>query len=259
MNTQPTTHQTYYADYLQLDTLLDAQKPLSDVPDELHFIIIHQIHELWFKLALRHMERARAGIQTDDLAQAVRLINQVAAIFENARHTVEHLHSLPPAAFHGFRHLLAPGSGMQSYQFREIEFLGGIRDAEHQKWTAQQLAEDAHWQRVKKRLDEPSLNEAFMALLARAGVDDIAAIYADPAAAPDLYRLCDSLSALEHRVLLWRQSHIQLIERTIGAGVMGTGGTTHDYLQATLRRRFFPALWAARDTLTRRTNQPSSS
>ena len=233
VTTEHYSQKTNYADYLQLPTLLDAQTPLSENPDELHFIIVHQVHELWFKLALHHLERARDTLQQDNFLEGKRLIDQVTAIFENARTTVEHLHSLPPMAFHQFRELLAPGSGMQSFQFREIEFLAGLRDSQHVKWVQRQLAKD---------------------LVERHKVSDIAEIYANPDDYPALYQLCDALSELDHRVLLWRHSHIQLVERTIGAGVTGTGGTTHDYLLATMKKPFFPELWEARNVLTRRIN-----
>src|SRR4051794_14240543 len=106
---------TDYADYLQLDILLSAQKPLSDHPDEMHFIVVHQVHELWFKLTIGHLERARDALQADNIIEAIRLIDQVGTVFTSLRYTAEHLHSLPPASFHVFRMLLAPGSGMQSY------------------------------------------------------------------------------------------------------------------------------------------------
>lgn len=244
---------THYADYLRLDDLLATQQPLSDHPDELHFIVVHQVHELWFKLALHHLERARQSIQADSLVEAVRLIEQVTAIMDMLVGAVEHLQTLPPASFQRFRSLLAPGSGLQSYQFRELEFLAGRRDEEHIAWVRRVLSHDAHLKRVERRLEQPSLADALDDLLHRRGVADLAALYADPAAAPDLYLLCEALSEFDQRVTRWRFSHIQLVERTIGAGAVGTGGTTHDYLTATLAARLFPALWAARDTLTRRT------
>lgn len=245
----------YYADYLKLDVLLAAQRPLSEHPDELHFIIIHQVHELWFKLALRHLERARDAMEADQLVEATRLIQQVAAIFENLTGTAEHLHTLPPMAFHQFRQLLAPGSGLQSYQFREIEFLGGIRDPRHIQWVKRQLPNDEQWVTVYKRLEEPSIAETFDTLIERHHIPDIATIYASPADYREIYALADALSVLDHKVQQWRYSHIQLVQRTIGAGAMGTGGTTHDYLVSTLRIHLFPALWEARNQLTQRVDE----
>lgn len=244
-----------YADYLHLDTLLSAQHPISGHPDELHFIIIHQIHELWFKLAIYHLARMRDALQQDKLADAVRLCNQVTEIFRNLRATVEHLQSLPPASFHVFRMMLAPGSGMQSYQFREIELIAGRRDERFVKWMKNTLGQPEHWEAIKGRLDEPSLVEVFDELLSRHNVPDIATIYERTADYPELYAIADALSALDHAIVSWRQSHVQLIERTIGAGTTGTGGTTHDYLQAMLQVRLFPKLWEARSELARRVEE----
>jgi len=241
---------THYADYLRLDDLLAVQIPLTDHPDELHFIVVHQVHELWFKLALHHLERARDAIDADLLPEAARLIEQVTGIFDNLIDAVEHLQTLPPASFHHFRRFLAPGSGLQSYQFREIEFVAGRRDPEHVAWVQRVLHRDHHWEQVRRRLDRPSLAESLDAALDRRGLPDFAAIYADPLTQPDLYALCEALSTLDHRITRWRFSHVQLVERTIGAGAIGTGGTTHDYLIATLRTRLFPRLWQARDALT---------
>ncbi len=246
------SQKTNYADYLNLPSLLNSQQPLSEHPDELHFIIVHQVHELWFKLALHHLERARTAIQDDLLIEATRLVNQVVAIFVIARQTAEHLHTLPPMAFHRFRELLAPGSGMQSFQFREIEFLVGLRDEQHVNWTKRQLAKADHWEQVLARLSEPSFTDIFQELLKTREIPDVASIYEFPEKYPDVYLLAEALSELDHRVMAWRHSHIQLVERTIGSGVKGTGGTTHDYLLATLKKPFFPDLWEARNVLTRR-------
>jgi len=241
----------YYAEYLDLDTLLSAQKPLSDHPDELHFIIIHQIHELWFKLALHHLERARIALGGDELPEAVRLLNQVIHIIENSTETARHLHSLPPASFAVFRELLAPGSGLQSYQFRELEFLLGYRDPQHVAWVRRQLEKTGHWAGIAYRVEEPSIADALDGVLERRGVEDVVEIYRMPTAYPLLNMLADTLSQLDHRLLDWRLAHNQLVERTIGVGAVGTGGTTHDYLANRLNVRLFPRLWAARDALTR--------
>lgn len=250
MSGQPHQH-THYAEYLKLDELLETQQPLSDHPDELHFIIVHQVHELWFKLALHHLDRARDAIQADQIYEAVRLAGQVVEIIDNLIGAVEHLQSLPPTSFHIFRHLLAPGSGLQSYQFRELEFLIGRRDPSHIEWVRRVLARDDHRSQVERRLEKPSLAETLDDLRCRRQLSDYSAVYQQPAAHPDLYALCEACSVLDQRITRWRFAHIQLAERTIGAGTTGTGGTTFDYLANTLNVRLFPALWAARDTLTR--------
>lgn len=245
---------TEYADYLKLDELLSTQQPLSDHPDELHFIIVHQVHELWFKLALHHLDRARAAIAADQFTEAARLVDQVTAIIDNLIGTAEHLHSLPAESFHRFRSLLAPGSGLQSYQFRELEFVAGRRDEAHVTWVCRVLARDDHLRLVEARLAEPPLVDVLSDKLSQQGVA-LVDIYAHPTNHPEWYALCEALSELDHRVVRWRFTHIQLVERTIGAGTTGTGGTTHDYLLHTLNVRLFPALWAARDSLTVRVDR----
>ncbi|NDJ78852.1 MAG: tryptophan 2,3-dioxygenase [Chloroflexi bacterium] len=250
-----TTKHTTYTAYLKLDDLLNAQQPLTDHADELHFIIVHQVHELWFKLALHHIERARAALDADLLAEAVRLLDQVSGIITNSTAAARHLHTLPAEAFHRFRRFLAPGSGLQSVQFREIEFAAGYRDPEHVAWVQRVLAKDAHRTQVEARLAQPSLADALDALLARHNISDPADVYAAPADHADLPAVCEALSRLDHALLDWRFAHIQLVERTIGTGTTGTGGTTHDYLTATLRARCFPRLWAARDALTHRIDE----
>jgi tryptophan 2,3-dioxygenase len=246
------TGETFYAEYLRLDDLLATQQRLSDHPDELQFIIVHQVHELWFKLALHQLTRARDALQTDNILDAVRLLSQVADIFRNLRAATEQLHSLPPMAFHAFRKFLAAGSGMQSFQFREIEFLLGNREAKYVERVRTVLADDHHLESIMVRLSEPSLAEVFEGTVARHDIPDLASLYAHPEDRPEVYALVDTLSVLEHQIVLWRLAHIQLVERTIGMETIGTGGTTHDYLQRMAQTRFFPALWEARNELSRR-------
>lgn len=243
---------THYAEYLKLDELLALQRALSESPDELHFIVVHQVHELWFKLAIHHLQRARTAMDGDQPIEAARLIGQVTHIFGNLLETTRDLHSLPPAAFHQFRHLLAPASGMQSFQFREIEVIAGRRDETFLKWVKNTFPRKADWSIAEKHLAQPSLADAFDTLLARCSVPDCAALYADRSRWPEIYSLADALSAFEHVVGLWRQAHLQLIERTIGAGTVGTGGTTNEYLQRAALVKFFPKLWEARNELSRR-------
>lgn len=243
---------TMYADYLKLDVLLGAQQQLSAHPDEMHFIIVHQIHELWFKLILHQLARARAALQADQPVEATRLLNQAVDSFRNLRVTTEHLQSLPASAFLSFRKFLAPGSGMQSFQFRKIEFLLGHRDAKYVEWVKSTLGNDQHLAEIEARLAEPSLAQAFEEMLASHNLTDLAAIYRHPERCPEFYALAETLCVLEHQIILWRYAHIQLVERTLGAAAIGTGGTTHDYLQNAARTRFFPALWEARNELVRR-------
>jgi len=241
-----------YAEYLMLNQVLSAQHPRSGEPDELQFIVVHQVHELWFKLTLSFLERARAALEEDQIAGATRLIGQVTSILDTLILTVEHLHSPPPWRVHRVRARRAPGSGRQSGQGREIELVCGLREAHYVEWVQRQLTRTGDWGRIAYRLEEPSLNECFQQAVTRQGLPDLVTLYANPAAHGSLYLLAEALSTLEHRVLQWRARHIQLVERTIGVQVVGTGGTTNDYLQATLQHRLFPGLWEARNELSRR-------
>lgn len=243
---------TNYADYLKLDDLLALQKPLSDSPDELHFIAVHQIHELWFKVAIHHLNRAREAVDANQPVEAARLIGQVSEIFENLRLTARHLQSMPPVSFHVFRHLLAPASGMQSFQFREVELIAGRRDEPFLQWVQRTFPRDGDWDRVKRHLATHSLAESFEALLTGRGIPVIATLLEHPEKWPEVYMLADTLAVFDHTVGLWRQTHIHLVERTIGTGTVGTGGKTHDFLQRAAQVQFFPALWDARNELSRR-------
>ena len=247
-----TAGETFYSEYLKLDELLAVQALRSDQPDELQFIVVHQVHELWFKLALNELARARDALLADSILDANRLLGQVVEIFRNLRGATEQLHSLPPMAFHTFRKFLATGSGMQSFQFREIEFLLGNRAPRHIAWVKNLFAGDRHLGQNMARLDEPSLADALGGVLPRHDIADWAALYAHPERCPELYALADVLSALEQQVILWRMAHMQLVERTIGAATIGTGGTAHEYLQRAAQARFFPELWEARNELSRR-------
>jgi tryptophan 2,3-dioxygenase len=246
------TGTTVYAEYLKLDDLLAAQQQRSEHPDELQFIIVHQVHELWFKLILHQLGRLRAAMQDNQLVEAVRLAGQVIDIFRNLRYATEHLQTLPPVAFHSFRAFLASGSGMQSFQFREIEIVLGRRDEKYLKWVGNTLVEDSHFKLVEARLVEQSIADTLTDLLARQGVTDCADVYAHPERHSELYALADAFSVLEHQIIVWRTAHIQLVERTIGVATVGTGGTSHDYLQKASQARFFPMLWEARNELSRR-------
>ncbi len=243
-----------YAEYLELDKLLDAQHPQSDHPDELQFIVIHQVHELWFKLGIDYLVRARKDLEKGNLAEATRLLQQAIIVFRNTLTTVEQLHTLPPAAFHQFRALLAPGSGLQSHQFREVEFICGYRDPAHVEWVRKKLSKIGTWDQVAGWLNQPSINEVFTAMMTGRGIESIADLYAHPNPYTDVYFIAEALAELEHAILKWRFSHVQLVERTIGI-TTGTGGTPNEYLQMSLRIRLFPALWEGRSELTRRIGQ----
>lgn len=238
-----------YHQYLLLDELLEAQQPVSTHPDELEFIIVHQVHELWFKLAINYLERAQEALHFAKVREATHLLGRATSVLKNTVETNRHLHALPPASFSAFRDLLAPGSGLQSFQFREIEFICGLRSEHHIRWIERTAPSDAIYKRIKERLQTPSLRELLHTLLKYHQVESIAEVYTMMDLHRDLYHLCESLSELDHRLLDWRYTHVQLVERTLGTAPVGTGGTTHDYLRKTLESRCFPELWESRNQI----------
>ena len=240
-----------YGTYLRVDELLELQRLSSDPPehDELLFITIHQVYELWFKQILWELDRAVTLLGTDDRARAQHSLKRVRAIVKVLVSQLDVLETMTPLEFASFREHLQSGSGFQSAQFREVESVLGLKDA-----AAVRRAEtDATRERLQHRLDSPSLWDALLAHLGRTGypVDP-----ADGAAVEDalveLYRhdpdaagLCESLVDLDEGVQEWRYRHVKMVERTIGAKP-GTGGSDGaSYLRRTLRPAF-PALWSIR-------------
>ncbi|MEO1173174.1 MAG: tryptophan 2,3-dioxygenase family protein [Myxococcota bacterium] len=118
-----------YSSYLKIEELLELQHTVTDAHDELQFIIVHQSFELWFKLALYELESARAAIQANEVRRAVHLLKRVEAIFRNMLPSFDVLETMRPSDFLQFREALKPASGLQSFQFREVEFLCGLRDS----------------------------------------------------------------------------------------------------------------------------------
>ena len=246
-----------YGSYLQVDELLSLQRPLSQPPhhDELLFIVIHQVYELWFKLMKHELEAAMAAMGRDELLRVTRIFRRIDTIQRLLEQQVDVLETMTPQEFNQFRDHLNPASGFQSIQFREIEFLGGIQRRE----TLQHIQTDAATRaRLERRLEEPTLYDAFKAVLRRHGfkadspaelVESYRQIYTDEKANYELYLMCEDLIEFDERFLLWRGRHVRMVERMIGAR-MGTGGSLGAaYLAKTLEYRFFPELWDVRTHL----------
>lgn len=240
-----------YGTYLRIPELLDLQTLLvSGAHDEMLFIILQQIQELWFKQVLFELKAVIALIGEGNLLQATRLLDRVNRIVKALAEEAAILETMPPQEFHLFRHVLAPASGFESEQFRELEFASGLADHTFVKLMDKHLgmmdALRARW--------PVTLHEAWLGALAEVAPDPVAAvveIYNNPAAHPELYRLAEALSEYEVLFSEWRFHHIKLVERTIGDHSAGTGGSTGaGYLSKTLGYRFFPELWAARNRLT---------
>lgn len=254
-----------YADYLQLNTLLSAQKPLTEHHDETLFIVIHQASELWIKLCLHEISAAVREIRDGDLGLAFKMMARVARIQANLIQSWEILSTMTPFDYANFRSALGKSSGFQSFQYRMLEFRLGNKNRDMARVF--ESNSDINKQ-VQAALHEPSIYDESLALLARRGFpvpedklrrDFSQAYEADPRVTEawrlvykdvekhwDLYELAEKLVDLEYRFHLWRFSHMKTVERIIGAK-KGTGGTSGvSYLQKALSLRFYPELWDVR-------------
>jgi tryptophan 2,3-dioxygenase len=272
---RPAAAQLTYGDYLHVPALLNLQYPQSSPPhhDELLFIVIHQTYELWFKLLLHELDavvmklRAAAENPTsrDEVYEAARLLRRCTEV---ARVLVEQftiLETMLPTHFLAFRDRLRPASGFQSEQFRELEFLCGLKD---EKLLRLHEPTPEMYAALERRLREPSLRDVFFTALSALGtVPQLAAdateeerfharaqgilvLYRDERGHRDWIDVCERLTEFDELLMSWRLRHIQMVERTIGAR-MGTGGSSGtSYLKVTLDKKFFPELWEARSLMS---------
>ena len=259
--------QLSYGSYLRLDLLLAAQQPLSDPPqhDELLFIVQHQTSELWLKLMVHELRSARALLAADELSPALKRLARVKHVQNTLTEQWSVLATMTPSEYAEIRPFLASSSGFQSAQYREVEFLLGNKDAamvtvhEHDPTARAELAQ---------LLEEPSLYDEFLALLARRGyavpaevlerdrtvahpshpglVDVFADVYAAPSQHWGVYETCEELVDVEDNFQQWRFRHLQVVQRTIGHRT-GTGGSSGvDFLRRALDLTFFPELYEVR-------------
>ena len=247
-----------YGAYLRLPTLLEQQVLESEPParDELLFISIHQVYELWFKLLLHELGEIRRAMADGEVWLARHLFRRVHAVERVLIDQIQVLETMTPQDFLAFREKLAPASGFQSVQFREIEFLSGHKDAAFLK-RFRGLTDDER-ERLDRRLAEPSLWDAFVMLLAKrglaAGDDDeirrsLVTVAHDRDRYDDLWQLAEDLLTHDEMAALWRQRHVQMVERQIGTK-SGTGGSTGaPYLRGRLGLRYYPLLWELRTLL----------
>lgn len=247
-----------YGSYLRLPALLAQQVPESDPPahDELLFITIHQVYELWFGQLLHELSDARDRMLEGDTYHPRLRLTRAHVIERVLVEQVDVLETMTPQDFMAFRSLLAPASGFQSVQFREIEFLSGAKDAGYLNRLGH--ATEAERDRMRARLDEPSLWDGFVSLLAAAGFDvdtveqrraALVEISKDRSDHGPLWDLAEAL--IEHDALFarWRLRHVLMVERQIGTK-SGTGGSTGaPYLRSRTGLQFFPELWELRGYL----------
>ena len=246
-----------YADYLELKVLLGAQKPRSDHHDEMLFIIIHQTKELWMKELLHELKFAVGLIGEGRYAEAYKAMARISRIQAVMTLSWDVLSSLTPVDYLKFRHVLGTASGFQSGQFREIEFRLGLKEP---KFIGHYPEGAPERTALEVALAEPSLREAALGALERAGFDlgdksteALAAawlqVYRDPERWFELYELAEKLLDIDDAMVAWRQKHVLTVERIIGLK-RGTGGSAGaPYLRATLEKRLFPELWALRTEL----------
>jgi tryptophan 2,3-dioxygenase len=246
-----------YADYLQLDPLLSAQKPLSDLHDEMLFIVIHQTKELWMKQMLHELRLAVALLEEDRFGESYKAMARIKKIQAVMTLSWDVLSTLTPVDYLKFRDVLGTSSGFQSAQFREIEFRLGLKEPNFVNHYPEGSKERA---KLQQALAEPSLREAAVAALERAGFDvkdrsDAALasawleIYRDADRWFELYELAEKLVDIDDALAAWRHKHVLTVERIIG-NKPGTGGSAGaPYLRKTLEKRVFPELWALRTEL----------
>jgi tryptophan 2,3-dioxygenase len=257
-----------YGDYLQLDAILSAQKPLSPDHNEMLFIVQHQTSELWMKLMLHELSAAIANIANDALPPAFKMLARVSRIMEQLVHAWDVLATMTPPEYSAIRPYLANSSGFQSWQYRCIEFRLGNKNAAMLKPHAH------HAQRldtVRLAYEAPSLYDEALRLLARRGLPMPAShverdwtqpyeankqveqawlqVYRAPQQHWDLYQLGEELTDLEDAFRLWRFRHVTTVERVIGfkRGTGGTGGVS--YLRKMLDVVLFPEIWQLRTDL----------
>ncbi|RIX32575.1 tryptophan 2,3-dioxygenase [Sphingomonas edaphi] len=244
-----------YADYLQLDTLLSAQHPISDLHDEMLFVIIHQAKELWLKQMLHEVGLACSLVRQDRFAEAYKALSRVSRIQTVMTLSWDVLATLTPVDYSAFRDVLGTSSGFQSAQFRELEYRLGIKDPKFLNFYEGGTEGRA---RLERALAEPSLWDEANAALARAGLGTSGEeaikngwleIYRRPEEFFGLYQLAEKLVDLDDALAAWRHKHMLTVERIIGFK-KGTGGSAGAaYLASTLTKRAFPELWSLRTEL----------
>src|SRR5271155_1133816 len=271
----PEPGQLTYSSYLKVPELLELKKPQSVPPhhDELLFILVHQTYELWFKELLHDLDAVVANLRRageapqshDEVYEAARLLRRCTEITRVLVEQFTILETMLPTQFLAFRGLLEPASGFQSEQFREIEFLCGLKDEKMLRYH--RPTAEAHAS-LKRRLEQPSLRDVFFGALQAMGklrpasesatererfearARAVHELYKDEHHHRDWIDVCERLTEFDELVVSWRLRHIQLVERIIGFR-MGTGGSTGaSYLKLTLDKKFFPELWEARTLLT---------
>jgi len=254
-----------YTSYLALDEVLAAQRPRSDEHDEMLFIVIHQVYELWFKQLLHELELLQRCLEKGDTPHSVRTLRRVLTILKVVVAQIDVLETMTPRQFTSFRTRLEASSGFQSGQFRELEAVLGRRD---KRMLAPYAKDSTAHERITAAMSRPAIFDSFLRYLADAGYDIpaerldrdfrtqwtededvqrvLVRVYADDSGPSTV---ADLLVDLDEGLQEWRYRHAKMVERTIG-GKSGTGGSAGAaYLRSTLFHAVFPDLWAVRSQL----------
>ena len=256
-----------YASYLKLDELLSLQQPRTGEleHDETLFVIIHQVYELWFKEVLHELDHLQRRLRANDTALAGHTLKRILTILKTLVAQIDVLETITPLNFLSFRDRLESGSGFQSHQFREIEFVMGKKG----RPSFERYPEGSeHRRRVEVRFAQPTLWDAFLAYLVANGYTVPRGLQARDVTQPltpspelqriliDIYRknhsvaqVCERLVDLDEGFMEWRYRHVKMVQRTIGTKA-GTGGSSGaEYLMTTINQPAFPDLWAIRAEL----------
>lgn len=256
------TQKCAYHAYLQLPKLLDLQFPLAEPVhhDEMLFIIVHQCHELWFKQVIHEIFRLREKLELDEIFEALKSLKRIHEIFKLVSYHMDILNTLSPDEFAGYRHVLSPASGFQSYQFRIIEFLCGIKVESYLEGFKDHLE---IYSLMQECFLSPSLFDKILLILRKRNLlssdpsqseknevlEAILQVYKNRENFSDLHFLFENFVDLDSTVQIWRTQHVKIAERMIGRK-MGTGGSSGvDYLANVASKKLFPILWEVRSLI----------
>ncbi|HKA21237.1 MAG TPA: tryptophan 2,3-dioxygenase family protein [Blastocatellia bacterium] len=261
-----------YGGYLKLNDLTSLQHLLSDPPqhDEMLFIIIHQVYELWFKELLHELDTIIERLDGDLPLAAHRLVRRCIEIERVLVDQIAVLETMMPTDFLAFRDHLMPASGFQSFQFRELEYVSGLKDS---RFLKNYEATSPEYARLEARLNRPSVADAYYSMLRRRGfnlpeigvgseqnrevverarINELERVYQDAERHYELFLLTESLIEYDEMFAMWRLRHVKMVERMIGSKT-GTGGSEGAaYLKRTVDRKFFPELWELRSYLSKK-------
>ena len=261
-----------YGSYLKVPELIGLQHALSEPEhhDELLFIIIHQVYELWFKQILHELDSVIQHLDQGEVWESIRLLRRSIEIQRILVSQIQILETMTPTDFLAFRDRLLPASGFQSAQFREVEFLSGAKD---RRFLANYTDDPKSTTVLQRRLESPSLVDAVYDRLRARGFElpaadkslgddelarrkeirilSLARLYSEARNHYDLYMLAETLIEYDENFLTWRDRHVRMVERMIGSK-HGTGGSEGaEYLRRTLDKKFFPELWEVRTHLNK--------